>query len=276
MNSFEKAAENPDEKSTRIMEKAKELVLPGEFDAISFDTKVSLTPAGKPDELQMTGSIPFEKLSEKGVKRAKQQGYSQGDIVTFAFSSKSANENLDIIRKNGGKCDVCGHILFEEDGMLVSFSFGVDSSNNPFHTINKVARQGNLAGVEPKIGKGTNYSYLVCNTDSCRKSIDEKIEDRIKNGNISEQKPSSDGCYIATATFGSPMAREVKTLYEFRDLILYQSKTGQRFVNFYYTISPLLSRVIRRNNLLKRISRIILGPVIFFAETQLKSRKEKK
>jgi hypothetical protein len=86
-----------------------------------------------------------------------------------------------------------------------------------------------------------------------------------------EKKDS--GCYIATAAYGTPMAQEVKTLYDFRDLILFKSKAGTRFVALYYRFSPSLSMVIKRYNFLKMISRLLLKPVILYAKIQLKFKK---
>ena len=49
-----------------------------------------------------------------------------------------------------------------------------------------------------------------------------------------------DGCYIATAVYGSYDCPEVWTLRRFRDYKLKQTALGRTFVRCYYTISPTL------------------------------------
>jgi len=45
---------------------------------------------------------------------------------------------------------------------------------------------------------------------------------------------SPGGCFVATAAFGSPMARQVQWLRAFRDRILLSTGVGRGFVNWYY------------------------------------------
>lgn len=92
----------------------------------------------------------------------------------------------------------------------------------------------------------------------------------------SEPEKKNKGCFIATAAYGTPMAKEVITLYDFRDLVLNKSEAGRQFVSFYYRFSPAISRVIKRNSLFKAISRLLLKPIILFAKFQLKLREVKK
>jgi hypothetical protein len=231
-----------------------------------------MTTSGGPMEIQLSGAARWDWLSEKGIARAKKQGYSKGDSVSLAFLNTSANKKLDIVSKKGGKCDVCRKVLFEGDGMLVKFSHGVNAEGT-YHTINKQARLDELADVDPHVQSGTGYTYLVCNTDECRKKIDDIISRRIKEGDITPPKESSGGCFIATATYGSPLAKEVKTLYEFRDIILLKSKAGRSFVSFYYRFSPALSRHIAQHRLLKKVSALALKPVIHLARHSLNANK---
>ncbi len=49
---------------------------------------------------------------------------------------------------------------------------------------------------------------------------------------------NSDGCYVATAVYGSYDCPEVWTLRRFRDFHLRKSMFGRAFVKFYYAVSP--------------------------------------
>jgi hypothetical protein len=72
-------------------------------------------------------------------------------------------------------------------------------------------------------------------------------------------------CFIATAAFGSPMAREVGVLREFRDAVLLPHAAGRAAVAAYYQIGPAFARVIARSETLKAVVRTGLAPMIWLA-----------
>jgi len=71
-------------------------------------------------------------------------------------------------------------------------------------------------------------------------------------------------CFIATAAYGSPLAREVVLLKTFRDDHLAPSFCGRKFIQGYYRVSPFLARPIGRSNLLKLLTRWLLTPIVWF------------
>lgn len=74
------------------------------------------------------------------------------------------------------------------------------------------------------------------------------------------------GCFIATATYGSPMAEEVITLRSFRDQVLCQYCFGREMIELYYIISPKLAEFVSKYNNAKRFSRFFLAPIIYLAK----------
>jgi len=62
-------------------------------------------------------------------------------------------------------------------------------------------------------------------------------------------------CFIATAAFGSPLAKEVIVLKEFRDRYLLKSEPGRNFVDFYYHSSPPLAKFIKHKPLIRAFLR---------------------
>src|SRR6266850_1004063 len=82
---------------------------------------------------------------------------------------------------------------------------------------------------------------------------------------------SSGGCLVATAAFGSPLAREVSVLRAFRDHILVRSAAGRALVKVYYRISPPVARAIAGHEALKAVTRAALRPAIVGAGFALAS-----
>jgi M6 family metalloprotease-like protein len=78
------------------------------------------------------------------------------------------------------------------------------------------------------------------------------------------------GCFIATAAFGTPMAKQVRILCEFRDRYLLTNTWGQKFVELYYKYSPPLADYIAEKDGLKLVVRICLIPLLIIALFMLK------
>jgi hypothetical protein len=79
------------------------------------------------------------------------------------------------------------------------------------------------------------------------------------------------GCLIATAAFGSPLAREVAVLRVFRDHLLVPNRVGRAIVAAYYQLSPPLARTIAQHEALKTATRAMLRPAIIGAGFALAS-----
>ncbi len=94
--------------------------------------------------------------------------------------------------------------------------------------------------------KKINYIDVKC--PDCGSRWSEKIEEK-------------KGCFIATATYGSPMSDQVESLRKFRDYRL-SGYIGKHFVNFYYTISPPIARLVARSEKLRRVTRSLLKPLL--------------
>ncbi|MFH0797514.1 MAG: CFI-box-CTERM domain-containing protein [Candidatus Omnitrophota bacterium] len=77
-------------------------------------------------------------------------------------------------------------------------------------------------------------------------------------------------CFIATAAFGSPLAKQVEILRRFRDGYLLTNSPGRRFVGWYYQKGPIGARFISQHLWAKHLTKITLYPVIAFAYLFLK------
>ena len=69
-------------------------------------------------------------------------------------------------------------------------------------------------------------------------------------------------CFIATAAYGTPMAHEIDLLRNWRDCYLSKRRVGRRFIDIYYRVSPPIANIISKSNLLRRIVRIGLRPLV--------------
>ena len=83
--------------------------------------------------------------------------------------------------------------------------------------------------------------------DECEECYEEGYDEGYEAGRRDSRRGNahggnSDGCYIATAVYGSYDCPEVWTLRRFRDEYLKGSVFGRLFVRFYYATSPGLVR----------------------------------
>lgn len=78
-------------------------------------------------------------------------------------------------------------------------------------------------------------------------------------------KNMSGGCFIATAAYGDYDDNMVMLLRRFRDQCLLTNPVGEKFVEFYYNVSPPIADFIRDSNLLKNIVKILLLPLVGIA-----------
>jgi len=72
-------------------------------------------------------------------------------------------------------------------------------------------------------------------------------------------------CFIATATYGTPIAKEIEILRQFRDEYLLTSPLGQALVDLYYRVSPPIAEFITEHPSLKPILRAGLLPAVAMA-----------
>jgi len=89
--------------------------------------------------------------------------------------------------------------------------------------------------------------------------------------NFEENSPSypppSGGCFIATAAYGTPTAKQIDVLREFRDNVLLKSMVGSAFVDLYYRTSPPIADFIAGDELLRALVReLLVDPIVWVVE----------
>jgi hypothetical protein len=84
---------------------------------------------------------------------------------------------------------------------------------------------------------------------------------------IELQKLLSQGCFIATAAYGTPTAEQINVLREFRDVVLLQNSAGSKLVALYYRLSPPIADFIAGNELLRTLVReFLVDPLVWIIE----------
>jgi hypothetical protein len=68
------------------------------------------------------------------------------------------------------------------------------------------------------------------------------------------------GCFVATAAYGTPLAREVDLLRRVRDRVLLPTPLGRVAVATYYALSPPLAGVIASDERLRAGARALIAP----------------
>ncbi|HEY1586722.1 MAG TPA: CFI-box-CTERM domain-containing protein, partial [Polyangia bacterium] len=81
------------------------------------------------------------------------------------------------------------------------------------------------------------------------------------------------GCFIATAAYGTPMAKELDALRAVRDRALLTNPLGRIAVASYYALSPPVARAISSDERLRAGARKLLAPIVEVAEAGLRAAR---
>ena len=120
----------------------------------------------------------------------------------------------------------------------------------------------------PGLPTGATYYLAVSSydytgnesTNSAEGSIlIEEFETFLSDADIKE------GCFIATAVFGSYDHPAVKIFREFRDGYLLTNSIGKKVVDFYYTYGPGVAKTVKQHHILRAICLTVLMPLLILS-----------
>lgn len=116
------------------------------------------------------------------------------------------------------------------------------------------------------IFSSVRLNSLVDNVGNELNKIEGAIASRIKEI-AAARKKEGPTCFIATAAYGTPTAKEIDELRRFRDEYLRKSTFGNDFIEFYYENSPPIARFISEHELIRVIVReAFVEPVVKIVE----------
>lgn len=70
------------------------------------------------------------------------------------------------------------------------------------------------------------------------------------------------GCFIATAAYGTPFSKDINVLRRFRDSYLIHRNWGKKLISTYYTLSPPVANIISKSDSLRKVVRTALKPIV--------------
>lgn len=125
-----------------------------------------------------------------------------------------------------------------------------------FHPENNNQTAKSLS-LDEDLARITEVTPIKPNLFGSQKTAAELVEE-ITSDNTAKKK----FCFIATVSYGSPLAQEVVLLQCFRDKYLSRNSLGEKFIQAYYRFSPYLARPIGQNKVLRLLTRSLLTPII--------------
>src|SRR3989338_5851266 len=109
-----------------------------------------------------------------------------------------------------------------------------------------------------------NSVYILVEYASAEKQ--EKTSTALEEKVTTPTSTKDGGCLIATATFGSELAPQVKFLREIRDNTVLSTTSGVSFMtafnSFYYSFSPTVADLERQNPMFKEMVKVAITPLI--------------
>jgi len=173
--------------------------------------------------------------------------------------------------------DVCPNLKCTEDQTIDKLTAHQDFRTNPFNYNHRNTwwydEEVKRMDVEDeKLHQCLDYFDTRKSNESLAREVGSQLgideDDVVKmlGGEEGVKKAYDQNCVIATASFGSPMAKEVQMLREIRDNQLLKTESGSAFMSsfnaFYYSFAPTIAHWEDENPVFKQIVKVTITPLI--------------
>lgn len=195
---------------------------------------------------------------------SKQIAKKVGDAAVDAWNNHIASDYRDDEHRSKyvfetfiKEGDACISLI----DIAISFSTEDDSAD--------IQRYKNMASMQRDLMNACSWTFFnghwireyapTAEVKAKRQQLIKGYHEKIKAIDPSYEIPappsSSDGCYVATAVYGSYDCPQVWTLRRYRDFELAESFWGRAFIKTYYAISPTLVKWFGETDWFKRMWR---------------------
>jgi hypothetical protein len=226
------------------------------------DTRIKLT-VSQPDAARCASAGDLPSVQGLHVLAYPDRAHAH-TWATLEFDTPDTSQTVGdyevLVRAEGGSWEPA----FTPDAHQQQLPVALDMCGDPDHPgENRCASMGRstpLSVVLAGLQQTTRYTVRVTAVDDTCGSTGAPAE-------VSFETPAREfatvsPCFVATAAYGSPLAREIGVLRAFRDRHLLQSALGRAFVRSYYTAGPTLAELIRERPWLRAAARGLLAPVV--------------
>lgn len=152
-----------------------------------------------------------------------------------------------------------------------SSNFAILLLDNKGQTIELLVNEIGAFNGSKAVGIKKGGIYLLDISADGNWTIDVEGEKFIPSKETSEKEANSEpkeGCFIATAVYGTPLAPEIDILRDFRDEFLLKNEAGEKFVDFYYQNSPPIANFISEHSTIKEVLREVgIKPLVEIVES---------
>lgn len=183
------------------------------------------------------------------------------------------SEKKNLLAKNRNNNAVQLHNNGLNSGSIIEQSLGNLNEQQARNLMTKAAEEGLRLEVKNReqnmdyiLGKKAaedhidTFSMLEKQGKLTRQSVRSDI--KTGAGNMHIESKSGATCFVASVAYGDPNHPDVIFLRSFRDNTLSHSKIGQKFIKWYWTNGPRISKIVEKSFIFRKTAKLIISRII--------------